>query len=44
MELSMDLVNVALLLIAMAIIAIIPIGCRMTRGHGKPGAAGGAHH
>jgi hypothetical protein len=44
MELSMDLVNVALLLIFIAIIAIIPIGCRMTRGHGKPGAAGGAHH
>jgi hypothetical protein len=44
MELSMDLVNVALLLIAIAIIALIPIGCRMTRGHGKPGAVGGTHH
>ncbi len=41
----MDLVNVALLVIFIAIIAIIPIGCRMTRGHGhKPGAVGGAHH
>jgi hypothetical protein len=44
MELSMDLVNVALLLIAIGIIALVPIGCRMTRDHGKPGAAGGAHH
>jgi hypothetical protein len=40
----MDLVTIALLLIFIAIIALIPIGCRMTRGHGKPGAMGGAHH
>ena len=41
----MDLVNVALLLIAIGIFALVPIGCRMTRGHGgKPGAVGGAHH
>ncbi len=40
----MDLVNVALLLIFIAIMAMIPIGCHMTRGHGKPGAVGGAHH
>ena len=28
------LINLALLLIAVAIIALIPIGCVMTRGHG----------
>ena len=41
----MDLVNVAMLVIFLAIAALIPIGCHMTRSQGgKPGAAGGAHH
>lgn len=41
----MDLVNVALLLIFIGIVALIPVGCRMTRRHGgKPGAVGGVHH
>jgi hypothetical protein len=32
----MDLVNFALLLIAIAIVALVPIGCIMTRRHPKP--------
>jgi len=31
----MDLVNLALALIFIAIVAIIPIGCRVTRGSGQ---------
>jgi hypothetical protein len=40
----MDLVNVALLLIALAIVAIVPIGCIMTRRHAKPSAVTPATH
>jgi hypothetical protein len=37
------LVNLALLLIAIAILALIPIGCIMTRGHGPRGVTTSAH-
>jgi hypothetical protein len=38
------LVNLALLLIAIAIIALLPIGCIMTRGHGpRSGVTTTAH-
>jgi len=30
------LVNLGLLLIAVAIVALLPIGCIMTRGRGRP--------
>jgi hypothetical protein len=33
----MDPINLALLVIAVAIVAIVPIGCVMTRGRGRPG-------
>jgi hypothetical protein len=33
---AMDLVNFALLLIAIATVALVPIGCIMTRSHAKP--------
>jgi hypothetical protein len=39
----MDMVNIALLLIAVGIFAIIPIGCHMTRGHGPKGVTTPAH-
>jgi hypothetical protein len=37
------LVNLALLLVAVAIVALIPIGCVMTRGHGPRGVTTTAH-
>jgi hypothetical protein len=37
------LVNLALLLVAIAIVALIPIGCIMTRGHGPRGVTTTAH-
>lgn len=37
------LANLALLLIAIAIVALIPIGCIMTRGHGPRGVTTSAH-
>ena len=37
------LVNLALLLVAIAIVALIPIGCIMTRGHGPRGVTTSAH-
>jgi hypothetical protein len=37
------LVNLGLLLIAVAIGALIPIGCIMTRGHGPRGVTTTAH-
>jgi hypothetical protein len=37
------LVNFALLLVAVAIVALIPIGCIMTRGHGPRGVTTTAH-
>jgi hypothetical protein len=37
------LVNLALLLVAIAIVALIPIGCSMTRGRGPRGVTTSAH-
>jgi uncharacterized protein YoxC len=39
----MDMVNIALLLIAIAIIALVPIGCVMTRGRGPRGITTPVH-
>jgi VIT1/CCC1 family predicted Fe2+/Mn2+ transporter len=40
----MDLMNALMLLLFIAIVALVLVGCYMTRSHGKPGGSVGAHH
>ncbi len=39
----MDLINLALLFVAIAVVALVPVGCIMTRGQGPRGVTTSAH-